>query len=157
FSIGADVTELGQIGCLALRWHNKAYYVRRTSPFKDRIPTHARTVLLSAREFLDLQTWHDLRRTARNGHGVGDLNELRVVYVKSSFDSGGNVASRVCEDNFKEECRRLRAEVAQRILCQEIDERADIESLRSDIAIAQSLERTAFSDEQLVGFLESQR
>jgi len=157
FGFGADVTELGKIGCVALRWHNKAYYIRRTSHFRQHIPTHVSTALLSAREFLDLKTWQDLRRIARNGHSIGEGDEPRAIFVKSSFDSGGNVASRICEDNFKQECGRLRAEVAQRVLGQDLDERADVESLRADIAIAPSLERTAFSGEELAGFLECQR
>jgi hypothetical protein len=157
-NFGVDLAGLAKVGCAALRWHNKAYYVRRTRHLTNQIPTHVRTVLLSAREFLEIDTWEALHRLARNGDGSDDVNhESDAVYVKSSFDSGGNVASRLTVENFREEGRRLRGEVAQRVLCEDIDERADVDSLRRDIGLAPTLESTDFSDEQLVRFLEAQR
>ena len=158
FGFGIDIMELERVGTLALRWHNKAHYVRRTRHLNGQIPAHAATALLTPREFLATQSWEELCRLVRNGVKARSGGENpAAVYVKSSLDSGGNVAARVCACNFEDEIQRLKTEVRRRVLGQDIDERADLESLQRDIGIAPSLKCTPFSDKQLNKLLKAQR
>jgi hypothetical protein len=159
YGLGIDLTELAKIGDAALRWHNKAHYFHRTRHLNGQIPAHARTVVLTPREFLKIESWELLlSRLVGNETANGKRRrEQRPVYVKSSLDSGGNVAARLCASNFADETRRLRNEVTQRVLCENIDEYADIQSLRGEIALAPSLQGMRLTDEQLGGFLRSQR
>jgi hypothetical protein len=140
--VGECLRPLGEI---ALQWHDKSHYVRAASSAPQGLPLHAATALVSMDEFRTLATWQDLCSLWRERTGAP---EPAALYVKSSFDSGGNAAARLSRSSFDAAMRRLQASLR----CG-----PDLAQLRSDIGMATSLAGRSFSEKCLRGFLRDQR
>ena len=135
---------LRPMGALALKWHDKAHYVW-ASQKAEGLPVHAATALLSMDEFAATRTWGQLcavwsERTGRS--------EPEALYIKSSYDSGGNAAARVTASTFRSAAQEL-----QTLL----NRGSSIAQLHADIDIAPSLASLVFSEEHLHEFLRSQQ
>ncbi len=152
-SLGIDARELAALGQAAFQWHNKAYYVRRVQSTTADIPPHAATALFSPADFLGMETWTDLvsAYTRRTGHGAPS-----ALYVKSAFDSGGNVAARLSRDGFAASIREFHTAVRHHILRDGgVDE--DLAELEQDVDIATSLRPLGVSRDRMKHYLTLQR
>jgi hypothetical protein len=154
FELSIDALRLRELGDLALAFHNKARYVELVRANSEELPLHVMTAILSPHEFLNLQLWEDL--VNRYVLLTGDVVPASL-YVKSSLDSGGNVAARLCKDNFATEAKRLKGEIKQFVLCQGLDRQDSVESLRQEVDLAPSLRFLDFSDARLAEYRKLQR
>ena len=154
FELSIDAARLRELGSLALAFHNKARYVELVRANSAELPAHATTAILSPQEFLNLELWEDLVNCYVSL--TGDIVPASL-YVKSSLDSGGNVAARLCKDNFATQSVRLKEEIKQFVLWQEVDQRKSIDSLREEIDLAPSLRFIGLSDERLAHYRILQR
>lgn len=153
FDIDFDLKNLKVSGELALQFHNKTAYVEliRQSPLD--LPAHVPTALIEPDDFLALKNWAELVSlyTAQTGDA-----EPRSVYIKSSFDSAGNVAIRLTAGNFNEKKAAFDDEIKSSITLEKIDEAKQVEDLRADINIAPSLQAVSFSDGKLAEYKKLQ-
>ncbi|MBZ5620334.1 MAG: hypothetical protein LAQ69_16640 [Acidobacteriia bacterium] len=136
--------QLRSMGELALRWHDKAHYFRTIERQPEGLPPHAHTALFSTSEFAAVASWRDLaalwaQRTGRP--------EPAALYVKSSYDSGGNASARLSSTGFEDTMGRARS----------LSTGPELSQLRVDIESTPSLAHMCFSDLQLAGWLRAQR
>ena len=95
-------------GALGLFFHDKAQGVALVRDADGgALPPHAETAILTPSEFLRLTSWAELAACYRARSG--DAGEPDALYVKSSRDSGGNVAARLSAAEFERRFAALRA------------------------------------------------
>jgi hypothetical protein len=154
FDVDFHLENLKIAGELALQFHNKAEYVRLIRESSYELPAHVPTALLEPVDFLTLKSWEELVNlyTAQTGD-----EEPESFFIKSSFDSAGNVAIRLTADNFDEKKKSFNHEIKCNITFDEIDERKQIDDLRADINISPSLSVIDFSDSRLAAYKKMQR
>jgi hypothetical protein len=137
--------ELREQGELALAWHDKSRYLQAAQAAPDGLPRHATTALISTEEFSRLRSWHHLAGTWRERTGRAVPHAL---YVKSSCDSGGNVAVRLCPTRFDQASRQLRVSLRRG---------PDLAQLRADLSLPPSLANWSWSESRMHTLLRNQR
>ncbi len=143
-------------GALALFFHDKAHAAAlalRAGP--DSLPRHAETAFLAPGELLRIESWDAL--VARYAELSGDARPPAALYVKSSRDSGGNVAARLDAATFGERIGALRDAVAHDVLCEAADSPERIALVRAEIALAPSLRNRAYDDAALAAHARARR
>jgi hypothetical protein len=139
-----DLERLRRAGELALRFHDKSEYVRLLANQPGGLPRHARTLVVDVQEFLEFTGWESLRAVAaRPGFHPEEL------YVKSSFDSGGNLAARIGPRDAATKLPELQQELSAR--------GGALEQLRRDIELSPGVGTICWDTERLRGFLDGQR
>lgn len=152
-----DTDCAARVGELALRFHDKSEYVSLVQAAGDcSLPPHARTAVLELSEFLDLRCPEQLaeRLGTKNGNG-----HKPAYYVKSSFDSGGNVARRLAGAEFEQSLFALKSDLLRSVGENGEDVRAresDLRELKDEIALTPSLSGVEWSDEVLCAFRSAQ-
>lgn len=140
------------LGSLALLLHNKEFCWNLVAD-SDRLPRRADSVIVDAGEFLSIGSWHDLQSLYARRSGRNAPNSF---YVKSTQDSGGNVAARLCWKTFDSAIRLLKRSIRTAILCENDGDPELLEELKTEIACVPSLEGNRFSDSELREYLSSQ-
>ncbi len=145
-----DVPLLERLGALALRFHDKARYVElvRRHAGED-LPAHVPTAVIAPERFLEVRGWDELVALYREA--TGD-SAPPALFVKSSLDSGGNVAARLTEATFETRAAWLRREVRQHVLCLDLDFDERARELRGEVDAAPTLEPLALTDDRLVRY-----
>lgn len=152
-SPAVDTDCAARVGELALRFHDKSEYVSLVQASGDcSLPPHARTAVLELSEFLDLRCSEQLaeRLGSKNGNG-----HKPAYYVKSSFDSGGNVARRLAGAEFEQSLFALKSDLLRSVGENGEDVRAreaGLRELKDEIALTPSLSGVEWSDEVLSAF-----
>lgn len=142
-------------GALGLFFHDKAQGVALVrGAAGEALPPHAETAILTPSEFLRLTSWAELAACYRVRSG--DAREPSSLYVKSSRDSGGNVAARLGPADFERRFGALAREVERSALGGdgEIAERVAV--LRADVALAPSLRGVPVSERSLAEYARGQ-
>jgi hypothetical protein len=152
--LSLDLVKLQELGQLAMKFHNKTSYVDLVHTMRESLPPHVITAVISPQDFLALESWEDLVKLYRSRTGDECPQSL---FVKSSLDSGGNVAARLCADNFATRAEVMKRELERHILWQGVDERESLDSLRQEVALAPSLRSMALSDARLSDYRRLQR
>jgi hypothetical protein len=149
-----ELTVLSRGGSLALRWHDKAEYVELAASSPGGLPPHVPTRVLDPAEFLTLKGWEDLQALfgSREAGAVADS-----FYVKSSLDSGGNVAAKLTREDFSEALPALRREIENQVLCESASEAESLRQLRRDVELAPSLRASFWTDARLLSYVRRQR
>ncbi len=140
---------------LGLFFHDKAQGVALARGGADAgLPPHVETALLSPTELLNVRGWPELVALYRARSG--DPGEPAALYVKSSRDSGGNLAARLGPADFAGRFAALAREVERGVLAAGADVAERVAGLRAEIALAPSLRGTAFDDRTLAEFARRQ-
>ncbi len=140
---------------LGLFFHDKAQGIALVrGGDAGRLPPHAETALLTPTEFLGLRDWPHLVALYRARSG--DAAEPAALFVKSSRDSGGNVAARLAPADFAGRFAALAREVERSVSAAGPDLAARVAGLRAEIALAPALRGTAFDDRTLAEFARKQ-
>ena len=151
-----DMRRAAQVSDLALKFHNKAEYVSlvESAPACD-LPPHARTAVLELPEFFNLSCWEELIERVSNSSNHA---HPEAYYVKSSFDSGGNVARRFSRTEFDENMFSLRSELLGSIDRSEDAQERDsrMRELKVEISRTPSLNGVPWTDDVLSSFTCSQ-
>jgi hypothetical protein len=149
FEVDFELEKLREPGETALRLHDKAACVRLISESPLDLPAHVPTAVIEPEEFLALKNWNELVRlyVGRTGDA-----EPESFFIKSSFDSAGNAAIRLNARNFEEKKNAYDDEIRRSITLDAIDERRQVEELRTDIDIAPSLTVLHFADDKLIEY-----
>jgi len=152
-----NTDHAAQVGELALRFHNKAEYVFLVQAAQDSaLPPHVRTAVLELSEFLSLRCWEELaeRMGGQNGN-----DHQSAYYVKSSFDSGGNVARRLALPEFEQGLSGLKSEILRSVGENGEDAReheTGLRELKDEITLTPSLRGIQWSDDVLSAFRSAQ-
>ncbi len=118
------------------------------------LPPHAETAILTPTEFLGLESWADLVACYRARSG--DAREPASLYVKSSRDSGGNVAARLGPAEYERRFAALAREVGRSALGAQSDLAERVAVLRADVALAPSLRGVPVGERDLADFARGQ-
>ncbi|HVE81369.1 MAG TPA: hypothetical protein VND93_00915 [Myxococcales bacterium] len=141
--------ECARAGALALRFHDKAGYVRLLSERGGPgLPPHVPTAVVAPEQFLALRSWEALVSLYRERSGDTGAGPA-ALYVKSSLDSGGNVSARLTPDGFQERSAWLRREVEQHVLCRGVDLGERVRELREEVNAAPALRPLGLTDDRL--------
>jgi hypothetical protein len=124
------------------------------SAARENLPPHVLTAVISPQDFLALDSWESLVKLYMSG--TGDVRP-QSLFVKSALDSGGNVAARLCADNFATRAEAMKRELERHVLWQGVDECESLESLRQEVLLAPSLRPMALSDARLSDYRRLQR
>jgi hypothetical protein len=147
---GYGVEACERLGSLALQLHNKAHYVDRVRAHQGGgLPPHVPTAVAAPERFLELRRWEELVALYREETGEGEPASL---FVKSSLDSGGNVAARLTRDTFDVRAGALRHEIEQHILGRGIDWSSRVRELRGEVDAAPTLKPLALTDDRLLRY-----
>jgi hypothetical protein len=142
-------------GALGLFFHDKAQGVALVRGAAGAaLPPHAETAILTPTEFLHLTSWAELVACYRARSG--DAREPDSLYVKSSRDSGGNVAARLNAAEFARRFAALAREVERSALGGESELAERVALLRADVALAPSLRGVPVSERSLAEFARGQ-
>jgi hypothetical protein len=142
-------------GALGLFFHDKAQGVALVrGAGGDGLPPHAETAILTPSEFLRLTSWAELVACYRERSG--DRDEPGALYVKSSRDSGGNVAARLSPAAFEARFAALAREVERSALGAGGDLAERVAALRAEVALAPSLRDVPIGDRALAEFARGQ-
>lgn len=146
-----EVDAAARMGHLALRFHNKAAYVDLVAQDRTgQMPPHTRTLCFTFREFMRHSRWSEIQ-----SHFISDFGEPARLFVKSSFDSGGNFAAVLASDTFTTIRAALLHEY-DRACPTAAMESQSLEALRAEIASAPVQAGLRFADEDLRAFREEQ-
>jgi hypothetical protein len=142
-------------GALGLFFHDKAQGVALVRGAGGAaLPPHAETAILTPTEFLRLESWADLVACYRARSG--DPHEPASLYVKSSRDSGGNVAARLGPAEYDRRFAALAREVGRSALGAQSDLAERVAVLRADVALAPSLRGVPVGERDLADFARGQ-
>lgn len=143
-------------GALALFVHDKARAAALAQRAgADAPPRHADTAFLSPTELLGTDSWEQL--AARFAERSGDTRPPAALYVKSSRDSGGNVAARLDAATFGDRIGALRDALVRDVLCEAVDSPERIAQVRHEIALAPSLRHRVYDDATLAAHARARR
>jgi hypothetical protein len=154
-ALHCDPKPLTDMGELALRFHNKAAYVALVDASDKNLPLHAPTDLMSPQEFLKINSWLALLNRYLSSRSPASAPES--LYVKSSFDSGGNIARPLSAKNWEIEIAKLREEVHRFILCDIFNESLEVKELQQELSVLPSLTDRHWEEEKLYDLKRKQR
>ena len=141
-------------GRLSLWCHDKGNYVDVVRASTAAVlPPHARTAVVNAEEILQIRRWDDLVCAYRARTGAERPDAL---YVKSAFDSGGNMATRVQPADAWDALAALHRDVRLHIGSHRDGSRERLQELLDDVALAPSLRHHEVDEPTLTRYLESQ-
>ncbi len=101
---GWDTAGCERQAALALRLHDKAHYAELLRAAGPEVAPHVATALLDPEALFAVESWSDLFERA------GLPADALSLHVKSSLDSGGNVAAVLAPDDVGRALARLQAE-----------------------------------------------
>ncbi len=103
-SVGWDLRQARDQGALGIRLHDKATYVQLVGDGRRAVAPHVTTVVLDFEAVVGAGSWSELCALAGLPEGTA------AVHVKSSLDSGGNVAAVVSPATMRETLAAVEAE-----------------------------------------------
>ncbi|HEX3151473.1 MAG TPA: hypothetical protein VHR66_25570, partial [Gemmataceae bacterium] len=151
---GTFATEdLNRAGELALKYHDKANYVDLVRSSSLPLPLHVPTAVVSVEQFLAVRRWPELVELYRTA--TGDV-EPAAVYVKSSRNSGGNIAARLTAHNFNTRGYSLCREVEENVRTRNVDFTEGVRGVRVEVDASPTLAPLGITDDRLLRYSREQ-
>jgi len=153
-AVAWDIEAARLAGALTLRFHDKHEYVELVRTVGTAgLPAHVPTVSAPPAACLAHRDWPALRGWYACLTGESGVDAL---FVKSSRDSGGNVAVRLTEDTFAAGMAAFRRDVAMFVEYEETGAAERLATLRDDVARSPVLGALNFDAGDLARFVALQ-